>query len=119
MRVMEDKTRDLLKKFEQESEIYIGVSDNLTFWILTARIRKTAEKGIHHLHFGRKYISGPNMGGNVLVIPDQENSDAAFAESWDPMGTIDEFVVQALPRIRFDQEAEAQDAGAGCGAGCS
>jgi len=116
---MEDKTQKLLKKFEQENEIYVGVSDKLTFWIIEARIKKTAEKGTHHLHFGRKYISGPTMEGNVLVLPDPENSDSAFAESWGPMGTVDDFVAQALPRIRSDQEEEAQDAGAGCGTGCS
>ena len=114
---MNDTTRELIKKFEQENETYVGVSDNLTFWIITARIRKAAEKSTHHLHFGRKYISGPTMEGNVLVLPDPENSDDAFAESWDPMHTVDDFVAQALPRIRSDQEA--QDDRAECGNSCS
>jgi len=116
---MEDKTEKLMKEFEQEHEIYVGVSDKLTFWIIAARIKKTAEKGTHHLHFGRRYISGPTMEGNVLVLPDPENSDAAFAQTWEPMHTVDDFVVQALFHILSDQEAEAADTGAGCGAGCS
>jgi len=116
---MEDKTTELIKQFEQENEIYVGVTDKLTFWIIAARIKKTEEKGTHHLHFGRRYISGPTMEGNVLVLPDPENSDAAFVETWDPMSTIDEFVELALFHILSDQEAEAEDAGAGCGTGCS
>lgn len=116
---MEKETEKIVKEFEQKHEIYVGVSDQLTYWIISARIRKTAEKGTHHLHFGRRYISGPAMEGNVLVLPDPENSDAAFAETWIAMRTIDEFVVQALLHILSDQEEEAANAGAGCGTSCS
>jgi len=115
---MKGNTRELVKKFEQEHEIYLGVSDNLTFWIVTARIPKKGEQGSHR-HVGMKYISGPAMAGNVLVLPDPDRSDAAYAESWEPMGTIDDFVAQALPRILSDQDAAEQAENAGCGTGCS
>jgi hypothetical protein len=115
---MEEKTRELLKKFEQEHEIYVSATDKLTYWIIYARIPKSREQGVHNLHIGRKYVSGPNEDGNVLILPDPDNSEAYLVESWGEMGTIDDFVGKALPHILSDKDAADNGQGEGCGTSC-
>src|SRR5674476_1002634 len=58
-----EKTQDLLKNFEQAHEIYVSAQDAQTFWMVNARIPKKQES--HHQ--SRKYVSGPNENGNVLI----------------------------------------------------
>ncbi|HVP96098.1 hypothetical protein [Methanoregula sp.] len=115
---MEEKTLELMKKFEQDHEVYVSATDKLTYWIIHARIPKGGAQGVHNLHKGRQYVSGPNQDGNVLVIPDPDNSEAYLAESWGTMETIDDFVKKAIPHILADKEAADQKEGT-CGASCS
>ena len=65
--IMLEKTQELLKKFEQDHEIYVGATDALTYWIVDART-PTGKEGFHNLHTGKRYVSGPNEGGNVLIL---------------------------------------------------
>ena len=67
---MREETQELLKKFEQDHEIYVGATDTLTYWIVYARILTGKKEGFHNLHTGKKYVSGPNEEGNVLILPD-------------------------------------------------
>jgi hypothetical protein len=115
---MEEKTQELLKKFEQDYEVYVSATDKQTYWIIYARIPKGKAQGVHNLHTARKYISGPNQEGNVLILPDPDNSDAYLAESWGTMETIDDFIKKSLPHILADKEASDQNEGT-CGASCS
>ena len=115
---MKDATRKLLKKFEEDHEIYVSATEALTYWILYARVTRDQAEGIHHLHHGLKYVSGPGQDGNVLVLRDPFISDTYSVEIWGPMETIDDFVEKGLARILEDKDAETGMTQGGCGAGC-
>jgi hypothetical protein len=111
---VQKKTQDLLKKFEQDHEIYVSVQDAQTFWMVNARIPKNQES--HHR--SRKYISGPNEKGNVLIFPDHERTDAYITESWGTLETFEDFVDKALAAILRDMEESDQKLKEGCGTSC-
>jgi hypothetical protein len=115
---MWEKTQQLLKKFEQDYEVYVDATDALTYWIIHARIPKSQEEGLHHLHIGKKYISGPNQDGNVLILPDPRISDAYQVESWGKMESFDDFVKKALASILADRNAADEGQEKGCGTSC-
>jgi hypothetical protein len=115
---MQEKTLELIKKFEQDYEIYVSATEALTYWVIYARVPRSQEEGTHHLHHGRKYVSGPNEDGNVLVLRDPFVSDAYSVESWGPMETIDDFVRKALAQILVDKNAADKGQEEGCGTSC-
>jgi hypothetical protein len=114
---MQEKTRELLRKFEQDNEISVSATEALTYWVVYARIQQVHEEGPHHMHHGIKYVSGPNEEGNVLVMRDPFVSSAYSGESWGPMETLDDFVEKALARILADKAAEKGQE-EGCGTSC-
>lgn len=117
---MKEATLKLLKKFEEDYEIYVSATDALTYWVVYARVPKhQPPEGTHRLHHGKKYVSGPNEGGNVLVMQDSFVSDTYSAESWGPMETIDDFVKKALAQILADKNAADKGQEEGCGTSCS
>ncbi len=116
---MQEKTRELMKKFEQDYEVYVSATDALTYWVIYARIPKSQAEGTHHLHNGVRYVTGPKEDGNVLVMRDPSVSDTYSVESWGPMGTIDDFVKKALAQILVDKEARDKGQEEACGASCS
>jgi hypothetical protein len=116
---MKEKTLELIKKFEQDYEIYVSVTEALTYWIVYARIQKSQAEGTHHLHHGRKYVSGPNEDGNVLVLRDPFVSDVYSAETWGKMESVDDFVEKALARILEDKNAADNGQEEGCGISCT
>jgi hypothetical protein len=107
-------TQDLLKKFEQAHEIYVSIQDAQTFWMVNARIPKKQES--HHQ--SRKYVSGPNENGNVLIFPDHQHSDAYVTENWGAMDSFDDFVDKALAAILADKIESDQKLKEGCGSSC-
>jgi hypothetical protein len=111
---MQQKIPDLLKKFEQDHEIYVSAQDAQTFWMVNARIPKKQES--HHQ--SRKYVSGPNENGNVLIFPDHQRSDAYVTENWGTLKTFDDFVRKALDSILADKEESDLKQKEGCGASC-
>jgi hypothetical protein len=116
---MQEKTLELIKKFEQDNEIYVSATEALTYWVVYARVQRDQEEGAtHHLHHGRKYVSGPNEDGNVLILRDAFVSDAYTAESWGPIETIDDFVNKALARILEDKDEAGRGVEEGCGTSC-
>jgi hypothetical protein len=115
---MKKTTEELLKKFEQDNEIYVSAKDALTYWVVYARVTRPPAEGTRHPHHGVKYVSGPNEDGNVLVMRDPFSSEAYSAESWGPMATIDDFVKKALAQILVDKEAADKGMEAGCGTSC-
>jgi hypothetical protein len=115
---MKEATQDLVKKFEQDYDISVGATDAQTYWILHARVPKKGEQEIHHTHHGRKYISGPNEDGNVLVMPDPRISDAYLVEMWGKMETFDDFVKKGLARILSDKKGADLGQEEGCGTSC-
>ena len=115
---MQEKTQELLKKFEEENEISISATEALTYWVVYARVTRSPSAGTSHPHHGIKYVSGPNEDGNVLVLRDPFVSDVYSAESWGPMATIDDFVKKALARILVDKNAADKGQEEGCGTSC-
>ena len=109
-----EKTQDLLKNFEQAHEIYVSAQDAQTFWMVNARIPKKQES--HHQ--SRKYVSGPNENGNVLIFPDYQRSDAYVTENWGAMDSFDDFVDKALTAILADKAESDQKLQEGCGSSC-
>ena len=100
---MERKTEELLKKFEKEHEIYVCAQDAQTFWVVNARIPKG--QGSHH--YSRKYVSGPNEQGNVIIFQNYESSEAYAAENWGTMATFEDFLNRALASI-LEQKTESK-----------
>ena len=80
---------------------------------------RRARKGFTTCIPGKRYVSGPNEGGNVLILPDPSNSDAYLAESWGEMGTIDDFVKKALDHILADKNAADNGQEGSCGSSCN
>lgn len=115
---MREKTQELLKKFEQDYEIYVSATEALTFWLVYAKIPRTRKDDLHNIHVGKRYVTGPNEEGNVLIFPDPMISDAYTVESWGKMDTIDDFVKKALARILSDKGAADAGTGEGCGTSC-
>lgn len=112
------KTADLLKKFEQEHEVYVSADDSKFYWIVTARIPKK-EEILHHTHRGKTYVSGLNQEGNVLVLTEPELSENYTIESWGTLDSFDEFVEKALVRILEDKEEYDKGFAEGCGTQCA
>jgi hypothetical protein len=108
------KTQDLLKKLEQEHEIYVEASDKVSYWVVSARIPKKEGS----LHKARKYISAHNEEGNILVFSEPEITENYSIENWGKMETFDDFVHKAIARILADKEESATGLQEGCGTGC-
>ncbi|MCK9593855.1 MAG: hypothetical protein M0Q91_17785 [Methanoregula sp.] len=121
--------KDRLKKFEQDYEIYVDAQDAKSYWFVVARIPKKQDSpvlnpydqpdSLHHLHRGKKYISGLNEEGNVLVFSDPEITENYSIENWGKMETFDDFVEKALADILADKEEAEKGFKEGCGTGCS
>ena len=111
---MEKKIQELLKKFEQDHEIYVSAQDAQTFWMVNGRIPKKEES--HHRL--KKYVSGPNEKGNVLIFPDHERSDDYITENWGTIKDFEDFVEKVLASILTDKEESDLNLKEGCGASC-
>jgi len=116
---MKETTKERMKQFEKDHEIYVSATDALTYWVLYARVTRESNPEIHHFHHGLKYVSGPGQDGNVLVLRDPFISDAYSVENWGKMETIDNFVEKGLARILEEKETMAGMPAGGCGTGCT
>lgn len=116
---MREQTQEFLKKFERDYEVYVDATDALSYWIMYARLPKTGNDETHHMHHGKKYVSGPNEEGNVLILPEPMISDAYQVESWGKMESFDDFVKKGLARILSDKTAADNGQEEGCGSSCS
>jgi len=112
---MERNIQELLKKFEIEHEVYVSAEDMKSYWIITARIPE--KQGSHH--YGRKFISGRNEEGNVLVFSNPELMDSYSIENWGNMERFEDFVDKALNSILAGIMESEQKLQEGCGTGCS
>jgi hypothetical protein len=111
---MQKEIPEILKKFELDHEVYVSAQDAQTFWVVDARIPKKQES----YHRGRKYVSGPNEDGNVIIFPDHERSDAYLTENWGTMKSFRDFVDKALAAVLRDKEDIEQKLQEGCGTTC-
>ncbi len=110
-------TEDKVRKFQQETEVYLDTRDLKDYWVIPARPPKNRED-LHHTHRSRKYVSSRNMDGAVLVLPDPELSPPYTVESWGEMEKFEDFVEKALDRIRQDMDLFSQGSSGECGASC-
>ena len=125
---MMENMKDRLKKFEQDFEIYVDAQDAKSYWFVVARIPKKQDNPVlnpydqpdrlHHLHRSKKYISGLNEEGNVLVFSEPELTENYSIENWGKMDTFDDFVEKALASILAEKEESDKGMKEGCGAGC-
>jgi hypothetical protein len=111
---MAEMISDRLKKFEQEHEVYVSAQDAQTFWIVNARIPVKEERH----HYTRKYVSGPNEQGNVIIFQNYEGSDAYVAENWGTIRDFSDFVKKSLDAILEDKEEYELKKKEGCGTSC-
>jgi hypothetical protein len=116
---MKGQTQETLKKFEQDHEIYVNATEALTYWVIYAKIPRVKKEDLHNVHIGKRYVTGPNEDGNVLIFPDPMISDAYMVESWGRMDTIDDFVKKALTHILSEKDAPESGNNEGCGSSCS
>ena len=114
--------KDHLKKFEQDHEIYVDAQDAKSYWLVMARIPKKEDqdnlRNLHNLHRSKKYISGLNEEGNVLVFPNPEISENYSIENWGKMDTFNDFVEKALASILAEKEESDNGMKEGCGTSC-
>jgi len=116
---MREKTLALLKKFEQDYEINVGVTETPTSWTIFAQMQENTETGFHTRHIGKRYVTGPNENGTVRIFSDVRNSDAYEEESWGPMELCDDFVEKALARILADKIAMDREGADVCTTRCA
>jgi len=95
------KTEDLLKKFEQENEVYLEARDQKSYWEVTARMPKKIDS-LHHLHRAKRYITGREQEGNVLIIQNPEVYESYTVEQWGGFATFDDFVGLVLEAVKQD-----------------
>jgi hypothetical protein len=115
---MPEKMNDVLKKFEQDHEIYVDAQDTKAYWVVTARIPKADQSGIHNLHQGIRFITASYGDGNVLVMNDPERAGNFFIETWKKSENFEDFVKTALGRILEEKDGINKGSGGECGSGC-
>jgi len=98
---MDKKTEDLLKKFEQENEIYVEARDQKSYWEVTAKMPKKID-GLHRLHRTKKYVTGREQEGNVLIFQNPEVYESYTIEQWSGLKTFDDFVEKVLSALKQD-----------------
>lgn len=98
---MYKKTEDLLKKFEQEHEIYVEARDQKSYWEVTAKMPKKIDD-LHRLHRTKRYITGREQDGNVLIIQNPEVYETYTIEQWGTLSTFDDFVGRVLTALQQD-----------------
>ena len=101
MKKVYKKTEDLLKKFEQEHEVYVDARDQKAYWMITTKMPKKTDD-LHNLHREKQYISGREQEGNVLIIQNPQVYENYTIEQWGPLETFDDFVNKALSAIKED-----------------
>ena len=111
---MFQEIKDRLKKFEQDHEVYVDAQDAKSYWMATARIPRKQESH----HWARRYISGRNEEGNVLIFSDPDIMETYSLENWGTMKSFEDFVDKALAAILGDKEESDQKPEGGCGTGC-
>jgi hypothetical protein len=109
---MYKKTEDLLKKFEQENEIYVEARDQKSYWEVTAKMPKKIDD-LHRLHRTKKYVTGREQEGNVLIIQNPEVYETYTVEQWGNMPTFDDFVSKVLVALKEDMVEYETDCKAG------
>jgi len=95
------KTEDMLKKFEQEHEVYVEARDQKSYWEVTAKMPRKIDS-LHRIHRTKQYISGREQEGNVLIIQNPEVFESYTIEQWGGLATFDDFVARTLEALKED-----------------
>lgn len=103
------KTIEMVKEFEKEYRVRIETHESHehpVYWEVMVWMTKTADyakitgKADLPRVWGRKYVSTPMAGGQVLVIRNPQKSDIFTVESWGEVPSYDSFVEKVLERVR-------------------
>jgi hypothetical protein len=111
---VQKKTLGLLKKFEQDHEIYVDAQDAQFYWMTNSRIPKKQES--HH-RAGR-YISGRNEEENVLIFSYHNIMDTCCIENRGTIASFEDFADKALAAIPGNWEESDRKLQEGCGTSC-
>jgi len=114
---MRETTLELMKKTEDDSELFISATESLTCRTVYARIPRSPAEETCRLHRGTKNMNRPDGDGNVLILRDPSISDSCSVESPGPMETIDVFMKKAV-RIPVDRNAAEKGTEEGYGTSC-
>jgi len=106
------KTEDMLKRFEQDHEIYVEARDQKSYWEVTAKMPKKIDS-LHRLHRTKQYITGREQEGNVLIIQNPEVYESYTVEQWGEFKTFDDFVGRVLEALQDDIVEYESDCKAG------
>lgn len=107
--MVQPKTFEMVKQFEKKHNVRVEVHElheHPVFWEVTVWMTKTADyekvTGKPDLPriWGRKYLTTPTAGGQVLVIRNPQKSDTFTAESWGALPSYDSFVEKVLDRVK-------------------
>ena len=115
---MRETTLEQIKKFEDDSGVFISATEALTYWSVYARVLRRPAEGTHPLHHGIKCVTGPDEDSNVLILRDPFITNADSVKSREPMETIVVFVKKAFARIPADRDAAKKGPEEGCGTIC-
>jgi hypothetical protein len=102
---MQATTIEMVKEFEKKQEMRIETTelhDHPLYWDVTVWMTKSADyqrmsgkKDIPRV-WGRKYLTTPTAGGQVVVVRKTQKSNSFTTESWGPIGSYNDFVKKVL-----------------------
>lgn len=77
---MRETILELIKKFEEDSEIVVSATEALTCCIVYGRVFRSPANGTSQLHHGIQHMAGSNEDGTVLVLREPVISDTCSVE---------------------------------------
>jgi hypothetical protein len=60
--------------------------------------------------WGRRYLTTPTAGGQVMVVRNPQKSNAFTTETWGPVASYDDFVKKVLDQVKdnpLERDCEA------------
>ena len=106
---MLQETIKIVKEFEKEQNIRVETHEShehpvwweVTVWMTTtADYQKLTKKMDIPRVWGRKYLTTPTAGGQVLVVRNPQKNDTFTLESWGSLASYDDFVEKVLARVK-------------------
>lgn len=106
---MQKPTIEMVKAFEKAQGVRVEAHeshDHPIYWEVTVWMTKTADyewmtgkKEVPRV-WGRKYLTTPTAGGQVMVMKNPQRSNAFTIETWGTLSSYDEFVKKVLDQVK-------------------
>jgi len=106
---VKEKTFEMVKQFEKDHSMRIETHESHehpVYWEVTVWMTKKADyekitgKADLPRVWGRKYLTTPTAGGQVLVIRNPQKNDTFTVETWGDLPSYDSFVEKVLDRVK-------------------